>query len=100
METINIVVVSLGEEGSIVGIKNNGIYNFRPPKVNVVSETGCGDIFVGGVISQIYLNKDIIEVFKFATAISASKATHFLSSDFSLEQTEKLLDKVYVKKYI
>lgn len=102
METIDVVVVSLGEEGSIVGIKGNGngIYNFKPPKINVVSETGCGDIFVGGVISQIYLNKDMVEVFKFATAISASKATHFLSSDFSLEQTKKLLNKVTVKKYI
>ena len=93
------VVVSLGEEGSIAGIRGSGVYGFIPPKINVMSETGCGDIFVGGVISQYYLKKDIKEIFKFATAISASKATHFLSSDFSLDQTSEFLPQVEVIKY-
>ena len=98
-EKIEIVVVSLGEEGSIAGIRNRGVYGFVPPKVNVVSETGCGDIFVGGVISGCYLKKDIEEIFRFATAISASKATHFLSSDFSLDQTSEFLPQVKIIKY-
>ena len=98
-EKIEIVAVSLGEEGSIVGVKDRGVYGFIPPKIEVVSETGCGDIFVGGVISKYYLKKDIEEIFRFATAISASKAAHFLSSDFSLEQTSKLLPLVKIKKY-
>ena len=98
-EKIEIVVVSLGEEGSIAGIRNRGVYGFVPPKVNVVSETGCGGIFVGGVISGCYLKKDIEEIFRFATAISASKATHFLSSDFSLDQTSKFLPLVKINKY-
>ena len=98
-EKIEIVAVSLGEEGSIAGIRDRGVYGFIPPRVEVVSETGCGDIFVGGVISKYYLKKDIEEIFRFATAISASKATHFLSSDFSLEQTSKLLPLVKIKKY-
>ena len=99
MENINIVVVSLGSEGPLVGIKGEGIYSFKPPKVEVVSETGCGDAFVGGVLAQYYLGKSPVEIFKFATSISASKATHFLSSDFSIEQTEGFIDKVQVCKY-
>ena len=98
-EKIEIVAVSLGDGGSIAGIKGKGVYGFIPPKVEVLSETGCGDIFVGGVISQYYLKKNIEEIFRFATAISASKATHFLSSDFSLEQTSEFLPYVEIIKY-
>ena len=98
-EKIDMVVVSLGEEGCIAGVRKKGIYGFVPPKVNVVSETGCGDIFVGGVISKYYMKKDIEEIFRFATAISASKATHFLSSDFSLDQTSEFMPQVKIIKY-
>lgn len=96
---INMVVVSLGGDGCIAGIKDEGIYKVTPPRVNVVSETGCEDIFVGGIISQYYLKKNTEEILRFATAISASKATHFLSSDFSISQTLKFLPQVRVVKY-
>jgi 1-phosphofructokinase len=99
MEKINMVVVSLGDEGCIAGVKGEGIYRVVPPAVNVVSETGCGDIFVGGVISQYYLKKNTEDILRFATAISASKATHFLSSDFSLSQAEQFLSQIKVTKY-
>lgn len=99
MEKIDVVVVSLGEKGSIAGVKGEGIYNFIPPKVSVLSETGCGDAFVGGFISQLYFGENIINSLKFATAVSASKAEHFLSSDFSISQAVEFLSNVKVVKY-
>lgn len=92
---INIVALSLGKRGSIVSTKDRTM-RIYPPRVKEVNDTGCGDVFLGGAVAMISLGKDVEEVFKFATAISASKATMQGTSDFSLEQTHELLKGVTI----
>lgn len=92
---IEIIALSLGSRGSIVCTKNKAI-RVLPPKVKEVNDTGCGDVFLGGAVAMISQGKDIEDIFRFATAISASKATMQGTSDFSLEQTKELMKGVII----
>lgn len=91
------VVVSLGKDGCLVNY-NNDIYKVTPPEVEEVNDTGCGDSFVGGYIAKIYQGSNVLEAIKFATSISASKATHNDSSSFNLEQAKEFYKNIKIEK--
>lgn len=93
---VEIVALSLGKSGSIIGTKQ-GFIRLYPPKIQEVNDVGCGDVFLGGALSMLSQGKSIEESFRFATAISASKATHEGSSEFDLEQTKQLMDEVKIE---
>ncbi|RKD30523.1 1-phosphofructokinase family hexose kinase [Thermohalobacter berrensis] len=92
---VSTVALSLGRKGSIISTKEK-VLRIYPPKVREVNDTGCGDVFLGGAVAQISKNKGIKEIFNFATAISASKATKEGSSEFCLKQTYKLMKEVKI----
>lgn len=94
---VEIIALSLGKQGSIIGTMGK-VFRVYPPEIVEVNDTGCGDVFLGGVVAMIAQGKNIEEVFKFATAISASKATKEGSSDFCLKQTIEFMDKVMLKE--
>ncbi|MCM3726588.1 1-phosphofructokinase family hexose kinase [Neobacillus cucumis] len=93
---IEYVVISLGQKGSLVGHQKT-IYRVTPPEVKEVNDTGCGDVFVGGVTAKLSQNSKLDEIFRFATALGASKATKQSSSDFSLEQAAELEKEVKIE---
>lgn len=86
---IEYVIISLGKNGSLIG-HGEKIYQVTPPKIKEVNDTGCGDVFVGGVVAGLYRNDSLEDMIRFATALSASKATQNGSSAFCLEQTKEL----------
>lgn len=90
---IEIVALSLGGKGSIVSTKERTI-RIIPPDIVQINDTGCGDVFLGGAVSMLYQEKDLEEVFRFATAIATSKATKKGTSDFSLEDAKKFMKEV------
>lgn len=92
---IEIVALSLGEKGSIISTKDKTL-RVNPPDVVQVNDTGCGDVFLGGVVGMLYQEKDLDEVFRFATALSASKATKRGTSEFSLEEAKKFMEEVII----
>lgn len=94
---IEVVALSLGKQGSIIGTKEK-VIRVYPPKIKEVNDTGCGDVFLGGVVSMIAQGKDIGDVFRFATAISASKATKEGSSEFDIDQANEFLERVIIKE--
>ena len=85
---IEIVALSLGDKGSIISTIDKS-FRIIPPKVVQINDTGCGDVFLGGAVAMLYENRALEDVFRFATAISASKATKPGTSEFSLEDAEK-----------
>ncbi|MGG5253647.1 1-phosphofructokinase family hexose kinase [Neobacillus sp. SM06] len=93
---IQYVVISLGKRGSLVGFQQE-IYHFIPPKVKEVNDTGCGDVFVGGITAKLSENCPLEEIFRFATALGASKATQQGSSDFSLKIAKDLEKEVQIQ---
>ena len=94
---IKYVFVSLGEKGSLIG-HDKKIYKVTPPKVEEVNDTGCGDVFVGGIVAGIYNELPIEGILRLATALSASKASQKESSSFSLEQTEQLKKEIKIEE--
>jgi 1-phosphofructokinase len=90
---IEYVIVSLGKKGSLIGYKDN-IYRVVPPEVREVNDTGCGDVFLGGLIAGLYRNHGLEQAARFATALSASKAAQCGSSTFALEMAKTLEDAV------
>ncbi len=57
---INIVVVKLGEKGSLVS-KEYSLQNVQPFKVKSVDTTGAGDAFAGGFLYGLLKGKSIYE---------------------------------------
>lgn len=94
---INYVVLSLGKKGSLIA-HNQEVYKVTPPKVIEKNDTGCGDVFLGGIIVGMEKDKSIEDILKFASAISASKATKLESSTFDLAQADKYINQVQINK--
>lgn len=94
-EGIGIVALSLGEKGSIISTKDKTL-GIIPPDVMQVNDTGCGDVFLGGAVSMLYQGKDLVEAFRFATAIATSKVTKMGTSEFSLKETEEYMKEVTI----
>ncbi|GMG95334.1 1-phosphofructokinase family hexose kinase [Tepidimicrobium xylanilyticum] len=92
---IEIVALSLGEKGSIISTKNKTL-RIIPPNVVQVNDTGCGDIFLGGAVSMLYQGMNLVEAFRFATAIATSKVTKMGTSEFSLKETREYMKEVII----
>ncbi len=71
-----LVVATLGNKGSIALINGKivkvGIYT-----VKVKDTTGCGDVYHGAFIFGLLKNWDVIDIMKFATAVSSMKCMHY-----------------------
>ncbi len=74
-----IVIVTLGAEGSYFQIAEGGAY-IKPFKVETVDAVGCGDAFVAGLLSRLISDEDwrnelsveaLKEHLKFANAVGA-----------------------------
>ncbi len=94
---IEIIAVSLGEDGSIVKTPE-GIYRMKPPAVNVKNTIGCGDCFLSGIIYGITKNYSFEETLRFATAISAATAEAVSSVGFDKIRANELLPLVHIEK--
>lgn len=98
IENVEVVVVTLGKKGSYIGFQNQ-FYKVTPPQVKEVNDTGCGDAFVGGMVSKLSKEKrDVLKAARFATAVSALKATQKTSSIPSLTTIDEWLDKVKIER--
>ncbi|MBE0067569.1 1-phosphofructokinase family hexose kinase [Thermoanaerobacterium thermosaccharolyticum] len=93
---ISIVAVTLDSNGSLI-VSENETFRIYPPKIKSINTVGCGDVFFGSSIFKLYHNSNLREAFKFATAISASKAMNLMTSEFDINEALKLLDEVTVE---
>ncbi len=94
---IEIVVISLGKDGSII-VSDEGIYKASPPKIEAVNTVGCGDTMIAGFAIGLKDNLTLLDTIKLATAISAASALKAETGYFVKEDMEDILDKVKVIK--
>lgn len=94
---IEIVAVSMGEEGSVVKIHNK-FYRAIPPKINVFNTIGCGDCYLAGLIYGIEQNYEPEQLLRFATAVSASTAESPLSFGFDVNRAKQIMPLVQVSE--
>lgn len=94
---IETVVISLGEEGSMI-ISEEGVYQAIVPKIQAVNTVGCGDAMIAGFAIGLKEDKKLVDTIKLASAISTSSALREETGFFVKEDMEEILPKVKVIK--
>jgi 6-phosphofructokinase 2 len=91
------ILVSLGEAGAVL-INEGGAFEFTPPKLEVKSTVGAGDTMVAGIVYQLREGRNIVDAIKFGIASGSATTINSGMQLASLEQANKMLKKVKVKK--
>lgn len=94
---VQIVAISLGAEGSIVGYKGK-IYKVSLPKVKVVNPVGSGDAYVAGMAVAEKRNYPIIEAIGFASACGTANAMEKESGFVTAGVVEDLVKQITVEE--
>lgn len=94
---VEIVVISLGAEGSLL-VCSEGIYQAIVPKIDAVNTVGCGDSMIAGFALGFERGLSMEETLKLASAISASAALREETGFFVKEDMERILPQVKIKK--
>jgi tagatose 6-phosphate kinase len=94
---IEIVVVSMGEDGAIF-VSKEGIFRGIPPKINPVSTVGCGDALVGAFIVGFEKKTSIEDNIKMAIAVSSANALNDKSGYFLQDDVNFLINNVQIEK--
>lgn len=94
---IEVIALSLGEEGSLVRA-GDALYHAVAPKVRAYNTVGCGDCYLSGLMHAFNHNFGMEDAIRYATAVSAAKAEHPLSVGFEPSRAQELMDDVEIKR--
>jgi len=97
-EGIELPIISMGKEGSLVGL-SDGIYKVTIPPVQVVNTVGSGDAFIAGLAVGLQRGLDEKDLLKMATACGTANTqyaqTGYVEQDLVAEYFERVvLEKV------
>lgn len=95
---VEFVAVSLGAEGSLV-VGEEGIFRALVPKIDAVNTVGCGDSMIAGFAIGLKEGLSLEEMLRKASAISAASAMREETGFFVMEDMEKLLPQIQIKKW-
>lgn len=93
---IEIVIVSLGAAGSLVGAGGQ-LYRVTAPKLDPVNTVGCGDSFIGGMAVAMRQGLPLIECLKLATAAGSANALTERAGVIRLDDVSRFLEVVEVQ---
>jgi tagatose 6-phosphate kinase len=94
---VEIVVISLGGEGSLVSC-NEGVFDVKVPKIEAVNTVGCGDSMIAGFAVGISRGLSMEETIRLASAVSAANAMRLETGFIVKEDMEALLPQIQIKK--
>jgi tagatose 6-phosphate kinase len=94
---IQIVAISLGADGSIVGYKDK-IYKVNIPKIKAVNPVGSGDAYVAGMAIATQKNDSIINAIKLASACGTANALEKESGFVTKSIVNDLINKITVEE--
>lgn len=94
---IKLFVVSMGEDGSIVGY-NGDLYKVIPPQITPVNPVGCGDALVAGFAIGLSRNMDIKEVIRLSTAAATSNVLNYGAGIIKIEEVNSFLERINIIK--
>lgn len=94
---VAIVVISLGEEGSLL-VCDSGVYRAVVPKIDAVNTVGCGDSMIAGFAIGMEEGIPIEEILRKASAISAAAALREETGFLVREDMERLLSQIQILK--
>lgn len=94
---VEIVVISLGAEGSLL-VCDTGAYRAVVPKIEAVNTVGCGDSMIAGFAMGMEEELSIEESLRKASAISAAAALREETGFLVREDVERLLPQIEIIK--
>lgn len=94
---IELVVVSLGEEGAIAADSRGAVQAF-PPQVPVISTIGCGDSMVAGVLHVLAQGGPLEDALRYGSAAGAATAMTDGSGIGNKTDILRLLSEVKVER--
>lgn len=92
---MELVAISLGAEGSIIGYKG-GYYKVTVPKINAINPVGSGDSYVAGVAIGLERGYDIEYILRLASACGTANALEEETGSVKLDVVQELLDRVTI----
>jgi 1-phosphofructokinase family hexose kinase len=95
---VELVVVSLGEEGAIAASERESVQAY-PPEVPVVSTIGCGDSMVAGVLHVLAQGGPLDEALRYGSAAGAATAMTDGSGIGNKTDILRLLSQVRVERF-
>jgi ribokinase len=87
----NILIITLGEKGSICITKENEILKIPSYLVKSIDTTGAGDAFIGGFVFGLIIGRNVMESTKLGNANGSLSATK-LGAQYSLPNINELND--------
>lgn len=94
---IELIIVSLGPDGSIVSYKDE-IYRVEAPKIEAINPVGSGDSMVAGIAVGLIRGYDFEMLIKLATACGTANAMEKETGKVNINNVEKLMDKVKLSR--
>lgn len=95
---IEIVVVSLGAEGSVVFHKKS-MYRVKVPKIEIVNPVGSGDAMVAGFAVAIKRGFNINEMISFASACGTANAMEKETGNVKLDNIKRIKQEILIEEY-
>ena len=92
---IELVVISLGSDGSVAGY-NNKFYKVNVPKVNSVNPVGSGDSYVGGIAVALQRGYNIEDMLKYASACGTANALEEETGFVNKNTVEDLFNQISI----
>lgn len=91
------VVISLGGDGALL-VCEKGIYQGKPPKIEVVNTVGCGDSMVGAFAVAMERTMEPEDALKYAVAVASANALSPNTGTFDPEKRDEILQNVEIIK--
>jgi fructose-1-phosphate kinase PfkB-like protein len=93
---VRLAVITLDSEGAVAAWGSGSVYLPALP-VEVVSTTGAGDAFVGGVAAAVARGDDLREAARLGMAASAASVTQLGAGRIDPDEVARLLPKVHME---
>lgn len=89
------VVISLGGDGALL-VCEEGVFQGKPPKVDVENTVGCGDSMVGAFAVALHRKYEPEEALRYAVSVATANAMSPNTGDFDPENSEAIRGKVEI----
>ena len=96
---VQLVILSLGEEGVIFGTQGK-CYKIEPLPCPVTNTVGCGDALVGGIASKLVYKNDIIDAVKFGAAAATANLLTRRPGDIDVKKVNEFYAQIKVKELV
>lgn len=96
---VELVVISVGEQGSVV-VSGDRAWKAVPPAVEAVNTVGCGDALVAGIAIGLAEDMSVEDTMRLATAAAAAKAESLVPGECDPAEVKRLVSLVQIQPLI